>query len=93
LLHFAAEIRVITITAGAYNRFSKTTMEDMDVIELSSGGDSCGTVIEEMETADCFFSMSIMGPPQPKPSPSFISWMRKWNFDAQSRQHCGSSNA
>jgi len=48
----------------------------MDVIELSSGGDSCGTVIEEMETADCSFSITTMGPPQPKPSPSFISWMR-----------------
>jgi len=48
----------------------------MDVIELSSGGDSHGTVIEEMETADRFFSISMMGPPQPKPSPSFISWMR-----------------
>jgi len=51
-------------------------MEDMDVIELSSGGDSYATVIEEMETANRFFRMSIMGPPQPKPSPSFISWMR-----------------
>ena len=51
-------------------------MEDMDIIELSSGGDSYGTVIEEMETADRFFSITIMGPPQPKPSPSFISWMR-----------------
>jgi len=76
LLHFAAAIRVIVTTAGAYNQFLKTTMEDMDVIELSSGGDSHGTVIEEMETADRFFSISTMGPPQPKPSPSFILWMR-----------------
>ena len=49
---------------------------DIDIIELSSGSDSFGTVMEEMETADRFFSVTIMGPPKPKPSPSFISWMR-----------------
>ena len=47
-----------------------------DIVELSSGDDSYGTVIEEMEASDRFFSVSIMGPPQPKPSPSFMSWVR-----------------
>jgi len=47
-----------------------------DIIELSSGSDSFGTVVEEMERGDRFFSITVMGHPQPKPSPSFISWMR-----------------
>jgi len=49
-----------------------------DIIELSSGSDSFGTVVEEMERRDRFFSVTVMGPPQPqpKPSPSFVSWMR-----------------
>ena len=52
-------------------------MENMeDIIELSSGSDSFGTTIEEMERCDRFFSIVISGPPQPKPSPNFISWVR-----------------
>ena len=47
-----------------------------DIIELSSGSDSFGTTIEEMERCDRFFSIVISGPPQPKPSPNFISWVR-----------------
>jgi len=47
-----------------------------DIVELSSGSDSFGAVVEEMERGDRFFSITVMGPPQPKPSPSFISWMR-----------------
>jgi len=47
-----------------------------DIIELSSGSDSFGTVVEEMERGDRLFSVTVTGPPQPKPSPSFISWMR-----------------
>jgi len=47
-----------------------------DIVKLSSGSDSFGTVVEEMERGDRFFSITFMGPPQPKPSPSFISWMR-----------------
>ena len=47
-----------------------------DIIELSSDDDSYGAVTEEMDRRDHWHTISVMGPPQSKPSPSFISWMR-----------------
>lgn len=47
-----------------------------DIIELSSGSDDYEDVMGVMENANRFFSIVVMGPPIPKPSPSFISWMR-----------------
>jgi len=47
-----------------------------NVVELSSGSDSFGAAVGEMEQGDRFFSVTVMGPPQPKPSPFFVSWTR-----------------